>query len=142
MTGKGALPNAARTIRFMHFALFAGVAVMAIVLGIMRSQAHPSVTAGPAIGLMLSGMAVLALAVATALLRPRIAPRGSDQAPDDYWNTPSSRGSAMLLWAVIEGAGLIGVVGFYLTGHLAPIGVVVVALVLGALFRPAALEGH
>lgn len=141
MTGKGPLPAAARTMRMIHAAMFAGVAVMAIVLGVVRNRVPPAVGGAAGIGVILSGVAVVALAIAAALLRPRVAPRGSDQAPDEYWSNPSTRGSAMILWAVIEGAGLMGVVSFYLTGHFAAVAVVALALAAGALFRPAALEG-
>jgi hypothetical protein len=91
--------------------------------------------------LVLAGVSVVLLAVAVSVLRPRVPERGPEQAPDQYWNEPRSRGSAIMLWASIEGAGLVGVVGYFLTGGTAP--AVAFALAFGSLvlLRPERLEG-
>ncbi len=135
------LPNAARLIRLTHLALFGGVGLLAVILTYLRMRPMPdAVQQSSSVGVAMTIAGVLALAVASALVRPRIPSRAPGQGADAYWNDVRVRTTAMILWAMVEGAGLLGALGYYLSGLLAPAGVLLLAMVAGVLFRPSALE--
>lgn len=137
----GTPPDRAMLIRLIHAALFTGTVLIGVVLFIARARATPAPIGNTTLGLALAGAAVLAIVIAVTQLRARVAPRGSDQSPGDFWSDQRTNAAAMLLWAVLEGAALLSIVGFYLSGSAIPIGVAVVAVVIGIVLRPATLEG-
>ncbi len=136
------LPGPARGVRILHGALLAGCTTAGIVLSVFRQIApSPPAAAGPLIGYVLSGAALLLLAIAAIGVRPRFPTRRSDQSADAYWGPAEIRGSAIFLWAGIEGAALLGWLGYLLTGSLADAAAGVVALVVLFVYRPSRIEG-
>lgn len=135
-------PSPGRTIRLIHFAMFFGTLLVGVVALVVttRPGAAPA-SQPPMLGFLLTGAGVLSMAIAIAVLRPRFAGRGSTESGDSFW-TPARSAAAMPIWALIEGGALVGVVGYFLTRMWAPLTLVPVALLLGVLTRPAALEGR
>ena len=136
------LVNPARTVRILHGALLAGLvlvgATFALMLRLGHSQSFPS---APTIGLVLAGLGVILLAVAATVLRPRLPEGRPDQSAVAYWAAADTRGSAIVLWSVVQAAGLIALIGYLLTGAIVPLTVGALALATLFLLRPSRLEG-
>jgi len=132
----------ARLVRILHLALLVGMTLCGAVLYFVRRMPHaPSIGGIPALALAFAVVPVLLLVVALAVLRPRVPERPTGQDADAYWSELGSRGASLVLWATIEGAGLVGAVGYYLTGATAPAVAFGLALAALVLFRPGRLEG-
>ena len=134
--------STARAMQVLHAVLLAGLLVVAAVFVIIQGRAVlPADGTATIIAYALTGLALIALIVATLVLRPRIVPRGSTPA-DEYWSTPVHRSAALLLWMVTEAAGWIGGMGYLLTGNPVPAAVGALAIASLALQSPARLTEH
>jgi hypothetical protein len=137
------LANAARIVRVLHTALLGGLFVSAAMLYLVRRVSPPpSLGDGPMLAIVLGAVSVVLLGIAMSVFRPRVADPQPGQSADTYWKDASSRGAAIVLWATIEGAGMVGAVGYFLTGSVFP--AIAFALALGALavLRPARIDGN
>lgn len=122
-----AQPAAAVTARIVHFSLLMGAVAVTVVLGAVRALRPPM--EGPAALLpVLVGVAVATTALAFAL-RSRLPPRAPGSSADDWW--AANLRSAILIWALLESAAMIGAV-FYLIG-VGTSGLVVAAAALALL---------
>ena len=137
----GNAPDRALLVRLVHLSLFTGTALVGVVMFMMRARMDPPPSVDLTLGLALAGVAVLAIAIALTQLRQRITPRESTQSPADYWGDARTRVAAMIFWAVLESAGLLGVVAYYLSGSPIPLGVAIVSVIVGFVMRPAVIEG-
>ena len=126
----------------MHFALTAGVTLAGAVCILLVRFQHLSFGISRDVGLMLPGIGVGLVALASTFARRRIPERRFDQSPDTFWANPDATGGAIVLWALIEGAGLVGWVGYLLTGVTAAAVAAVIAIGALLVFRPARLEGE
>jgi len=106
------LANAPRVVRILHTALLGGLILSGATLYLARRLSQP----------------------------PPPPERRSEQNPEAYW-TDASRAAAIVLWTAIEGAGLVGAVGYFLTAAAAPTVAYALALAALVLFRPGRLEG-
>lgn len=134
-------PLNARAMRLIHAALTLGPLLTGIVFTIVRRTSPlPVLPQASAISLALTIAAIVMLAVALTVLRPRIPQQPAEQSADAFWGDAQARMSALTLWAVVEGATLLAGVGYLLTGAPAP----TLALVLGIVtlwsLRPKRLE--
>lgn len=121
------LPNA-RVMRVIHLALTLGLALAGVVFFIMRRvQQPPALVQSPVVGIALAVAAVSTLVVAVTVVRPRVPLQAPQQTADMYWGDATVRLTVLFLWVAVEGAGLLGAVGYILTGATAP----AIALVLG-----------
>jgi hypothetical protein len=136
----GSPPDRALLVRLIHLSLFVGTALMGVVMFIARGRLDPPPSVDPTLGLALAGVAVLGVAIALTQLRQRIPARNSDQSPADYWGHERVRSAALIFWAVLEGAGLLGVVAYYISGSAIPLGVAVISVIVGFVMRPAVFE--
>jgi len=132
---------AARGVRILHAALAIGLSVVAGTFVFVLRSLGPSLPNTPLIGYATAGLGLANLAVAAGFFRPRIPQRRTDQSPDDYWVTTEARAAAIVIWAMIEGAGLISLVGYLLTGNVVPAAVAALAIVTLIVLRPSRLEG-
>lgn len=131
----------ARVARILHFALVAGLALVGVTFfALLRVQGR-SLGGGPDVGYVLAAVAALLLVVTQTVLRRRMPERRFDQSPDDYWGSPDIRGASILLWAVIDGSGLLAWVGYVLTGGVAPAVAALLSIATLVLYRPSRLEG-
>lgn len=121
--------------------LLAGLAVSGTAFLVVLRMAHGPVMRGvPVVGLALAGCAVAVLGTAVTVLRARVPSRSPAQAPDAYWEDAGTRAAALVLWAVIEGAGLLAAVGYLVSGGMVPAAVFAAALGTIALLGPGRLE--
>ena len=133
----------ARAVRLMHGAMTAGCVLAGGVFVLVRRLGTGPTLAGHAtIGVVLAGASVALLAVATALVRPRLPERIASQTAEVYWTAAETRGPAILLWATVEGAALVSLVGYLLTGGALPAAAAGLAILALILFRPSRLEGE
>lgn len=131
--------NQSRVMLILHAALATSLCLTLVVLAVARDRA-PLALAVPAMaGLVLGAIAAAILGVAYAVLRPRFPKRATDQSEDDYWSTSETRVSAIILWALVEGAGLLGGVGYFLTGRILAVAVAAAAVFVLLAFRPVQL---
>ena len=131
----------ARALRIMHGALAAGVVLVGAVILLLVRVRGQAIWGGPTLGTALAVASALLLVVAALVLRPRIPDRNLQDSPETYWAMPRSRGAAIILWAVTEGASLIGWVGYLLTGATLPMVAGLLATVMLIWYRPSGLEG-
>jgi len=137
------LANSARVFRIIHAALTVGlVLVGGTFFLLLRVRRWQSLGGAPAIGLVLGALGAGLLVVAATVLRPKVPPRRFDEAPETYWMAMETRAPAIILWCVVQAAGLLGLIGYVLTGR--PLAAAAGALALAALvlFRPSRLEGE
>lgn len=137
------LPNAARVVRILHAALLGGLFMAGAILYLVRRfSSPPSVGDEPTFAIVFAVMSVGLLGIALSVLRPRVPDPRPGQDSDAYWSDARSRGAAILLWATIEGAGMLGAVGYFLTGSIGP--AIAFALALAALgsLGPARMGGN
>jgi hypothetical protein len=121
------VPNA-RAMRLIHLALTLGLTLAGVVFFIVRRvQQLPPLVQSPAVGIALTVAAASALVVAVTVVRPRVPEQAPEQTRDSYWEDATVRMTVIVLWAAVEGAGLLGAVGYLLTGATAP----AIALALG-----------
>lgn len=134
------LPNA-RAMRVLHVALTLGLTLAGVMVFIMRRvQELPPLVQSPAVGIALAVAAISALVVAVAVVRPRMPPQSPEQTPDTYWGDATVRTTALVLWAAVDGAGLLGAVGYLLTGATAPLIALVIGIVTLATLGPRRFE--
>jgi hypothetical protein len=131
----------ARAVRVMHFALVTGVVLAGGVFAFLVQVRGLTLAPLPRVATITAAVSIGLLAVAVLFLRRRILTRPFNETPDAYWARPEHRGAAIVLWAVTEGAALLGLIGYLLSGALAPAVAAVLATVTLAVFRPAHLEG-
>jgi len=135
------LANAPRVVRILHTALLGGLILSGATLYLARRLSQPPpVGEARVLTLVLAVVSVGVLVIAVGMLRPRVPERRSEQNPEAYW-TDASRAAAIVLWTAIEGAGLVGAVGYFLTAAAAPTVAYALALAALVLFRPGRLEG-
>ena len=104
-------PAAGVTARIIHFALQLGAVAVTVVLAAVRAT-RPPVKGPPALLPVLLAAAVATVALAFAL-KSRLPRRATGTSADDWW--AANLRSAILIWALLESAAMIGAV-FYLIG--------------------------
>jgi hypothetical protein len=80
------------------------------------------------------------IGIGLAFLRRRIRTRRFDQSIEQYWSDSQVRSSSIVLWATIEGAGMLSWVGYLMTGGIAPAAIGLLSLVVLVGLRPVRLE--
>jgi hypothetical protein len=134
-------PPNARAMRMIHLALALGLTLCGVVFFIVRqAEQLPALVQAPAVGIALTVAAISALVVAVTVVRPRVPEQAPEQTPDMYWGDATVRMTVMVLWAAVEGAGLLGAVGYLLTGATAPAIALVIGIVTLATLGPGRFE--
>lgn len=132
--------SAARGARILHLALAGGLALVGGVFLVLESAAGGPLS-GPRIpGVAFAVVSVAQIVIALGWFRQRVRPRAFSQSVEDYWSSADIRGAAIVVWALLEGAGLFSWVGYLLIGGIVPAATAVLALVLLVGVRPSRLE--
>lgn len=128
-------------MRTLHLALVGGCAMVGVAFGFLIGvQKVPAIVPAPIAGNMLALAGAVCLAVGGGILRPRVPDATSGQEPEAFWAPQQTRGSAILLWAVIEGGVLLGWVGLLVSHVTPPALVAILGLVFLWKYRPASLQ--
>jgi len=128
-------------MRTLHASLVLGVILVGAVFFFLLRTIPPSFPRASMLSFVTAGLGLGNIAAALGVFRSKIPQRAIDQAPEDYWTSNEVRGIAIVMWAIIEGGGLVAWVGYLLTGTPVPAGVGVLAIAALILVRPSRLEG-
>lgn len=108
-------------VRILHRSLGTGLVLVAAAVLVLRylgvSPMSSTDSATPPIAYTLSGCAVVLLAVALSVFKPRAPGRLPGQSVEEYWSTTGVSERVFLVWFVFEGAGMLAAVGYLLTGE-------------------------
>ena len=135
-------PAATANTPTLHRFLGIGLVLVATVFlaltygGIAPVLAADGVT--PKVAYAFAAVAVVLVAVALLLCKPRVPNRGPGQSVDEYWSTPEVSEKVMLVWFLLEGAGTLAGVGYLLTGELVTAIAMGLAIVVFWMFGPSA----
>ena len=69
------------------------------------------------IAYIFSGIAAVLILVALLVFKPGVPERQPGETMDAYWTTQATVMKIMRVWFVLEGAGVMATVGFFMTGH-------------------------
>ena len=114
------------TMRVIHGAFVAGVVLFAIVVyAIVRPQWTSEPLPRVAVTTLL-GVSLAASALSLLFLRARVPRRSTDESADLFWTRASV--PALIAWAALEGAALLGIINYLLNGSTAALGTAAIAL--------------
>ena len=101
----------------LHRSLVTGLLMLTGVMIVLRSgdMGPRSSGANQMLGYVLSALSFVLVAVAMLLLKPRVPARGPRQTIEEYWSSAMSR--ILPMWFVMEAAGLIAIVNYFLTAQ-------------------------
>jgi hypothetical protein len=131
----------ARAFRIMHSALVAGVVLLGAAVFFLVRVREQALGGRRQLATILAAVSIGVVGIAAVFLRPRIPERSAQDSPQVYWGATPGRSAVIMLWAVTEGASLIGWVGYLLTGATAPALAAILATVVLIWYRPSRLEG-
>jgi hypothetical protein len=109
------------TTPLLHRFLGIGLVILAALffalrtLGLAPELGHDSVTR--VMAYTLSGCGAGLAAVALLVFKPRVPDRSSGQSVEQYWSTPEVSTKVVPVWFLLEGAGTLAAVGYFLTGE-------------------------
>jgi hypothetical protein len=122
------------TVPMLHRFLGIGLLTVAAALlllkyfGIAPGLRADSVTR--LIAYSLSGIAVVLAAVALVVFKPRVPERSAAQSVEEYWSTPEVGSKVLPVWFLLEGAGTIAAVGYFLSSE--PVAAVAMGVLIAA----------
>jgi hypothetical protein len=132
--------SVALTTRFIHGSLIAGVVIFGLIVQfIFRQQTTPQPSLPPIVVTLIPGVS-LALCAAALFLRRIVPRRASDESADLFWQRVLA--PAMIVWAVLEAAGLIGVIGYWMGDSVPALGAAAASVVVSIFLNPTVLEAR
>ncbi len=110
--------NAATPVT-LHLFLGIGLVTVSLAFFVLRYLGFQLMhdTVPPIVAYVLSGLSVVLTALALVIFKPRVPDRSPGQSVDEYWSTPEVVARIMTVWFLLEGAGTIAAVGYFLTGE-------------------------
>jgi hypothetical protein len=114
----------------LHRSLLTGQLILTGVMVVLRTgDASARLSSdNQMLGYGLSALSLVLVAVAVLLLKPRVPVRKPRQPVEEYW--ASVTGTILPMWFVMEGAGLLAIVGYFLTGQT--VAAAAIAISIGA----------
>jgi hypothetical protein len=115
----------------LHRFLGIGATGLAIVMVLLRVNAGPLPADDPflsGMGYAFATISLILIAVAVLVLSRRVPERRLGQSVDEYWATPAVLAPVNLVWFVSEGAAILSIVGYFMTGQLAPAATMVMGI--------------
>lgn len=129
-------PDPVPPIRLIHASLPVGVLLLlAVTLALRPAPAVAPDSAVPFV-LLAAGAAALIMAL---VLRGRLGARNTAEPAAAWWQANLT--PAIIVWSLIEGGAMLGVVGYWVTGRPALLALPAAGLVLFLLTAPSRLEG-
>lgn len=117
--GGDAGPTSQANPALLHW--FLGIGLVLVVAALVTAR-QMGIGTGDAdasmrtVGYALAAVSFVQAAVALLLLKPRVRARGPGQSPAQYWADRNVAAAAFRVWFLIEGAGIIAAVGYFLSG--------------------------
>ena len=121
--------NPALLHRFLGIGLVIVAAALVIVReSTMTGESAQGISPLPAYGA--AGAGAVMMAAALMLLKPLVPRRRAGQTTTAFWSDPATAAKAFRFWFILEGAGVIGAVSYFLGGG--PYAAVIIAAVVVA----------
>jgi hypothetical protein len=114
----------------LHRSLLTGLLMLSGIMIVFKSGVlgpRPA-DVNETLGYALAALSVALVAVALLVLKPRVPVRQPRQPVEQYWSSAMS--TVLPLWLVMEAAGLIAIIGYFLGGQA--IAAVAIAVSIGA----------
>jgi drug/metabolite transporter (DMT)-like permease len=84
---------------------------------------------GPTLTYAFAGIGVALLIYALLIVKPRTPVRDPSQSVDQFWATPGNAAKVLRVWFTLEGAAMMSVIGYLITG--APLVAIVMIVAIG-----------
>jgi len=127
----------------LHRLLGIGLVILAGAMVIMRYagglEAAPNDTLLPAY--VTSGVSFLMCAAALMFLKPLVPRRGAGKPIAAYWADPDVAPKALRLWFILEGAGVMASVSYFLGGGMVAVALIVLVVAVYWLNGPRVFAG-
>ena len=133
-------PGVAATTRVIHAAMISGVVILGVLVQTILRKNATDFPPLPTILVSVIPILSVVLCAAALLLRQIVPRRPSDASADLFWS--KALAPAMIVWAVVEAAALVGIVGYWLGGSKPALGAAVVALAVFVFLNPRGLEAR
>jgi hypothetical protein len=114
----------------LHKLLGIGLVILALAMVIARHSAGDSPDASPLPAYAIAGISLVMLGAALMLLKPLVPRRHAGQTVAAYWTDPAVVPKALRVWFILEGAGVMASVSYFLGGG--PYAAVVIAAATAA----------
>lgn len=133
-----------QSVRMIHRALLSGLLVISAAFLFIALGRHnaPLMTAGDTtslVGDVLAACGIMLIVLGLFILKPRVPLRSSGEDDAAYWRM--AIGPVIVVWAVVEGSGIIAAIGALLTRSPAPALAVAIAIGCLILLGPSHFEG-
>jgi hypothetical protein len=134
-------PNQANPA-LLHKLLGAGLVIMAVAMVIARHSVGDAPEGSRMAAYVLAAVGAVMLAVALMFLKPLVPRRHAGQTVAAYWTDPAVVPKALRVWFILEGAGVLASVSYFLGGG--PYAAVVIAAAIAAYWMngPAVFENE
>jgi len=124
-------PSPPVTLPLLHRFLGIGlVTTVAILVFVRNLGLAPPASWGSPIAYVFPGASVALFAVSFLVFKPRVPQRPMGEPVEQYWSTPQVVAKVLPIWFLMEGAGIIAAVGYFLTGE--PVSALVAGLAIVA----------
>jgi hypothetical protein len=118
MTSSQTTPSTPGTWPLLHrflgigLVLVAGALVVARLSGVLGESGIDV----PIIGYGLAAVSFIMMTTALVAVKPQVPERSPGQSPAQYWSRPEVASRVNLVWFLVEGAGVIASIAYFLTG--------------------------
>ena len=126
----------------LHKLLGIGLAIMAVAMIIARHSVGDSPHGSALPAYAIAGVSAVMLGAALMFLKPLVPRRRAGQTVAAYWTDPAVVPKALLVWFILEGAGVLASVSYFLGGG--PYAAAVIAAAVAAYWMngPAVFENE
>jgi hypothetical protein len=122
----------------LHRSLLTGLLLLTGVMVVLRSgdTGAESFDDNEVLGYSFAALSFVLVAVALLFLKPRVRAREPKQPVEEYWSSVTP--TILPLWFVMEGAGMIAIVGYFLTGLIATAAAIGISIAVFIWYGPRA----
>lgn len=122
----------------LHRSLLTGLLLLTGVMVVLRSgdTGARSSDDNQVLGYSFAALSVLLVAIALLFLKPRVRAQEPRQPVEEYWASVTP--AILPMWFVMEGAGMIAIVGYFLTGLTAAAAAIGISIAVFIWYGPRA----
>ena len=106
----------------LHRFLGIGLVILLVTAAVMKTVGKvpllPPDDVTRTIAYIFSGISAALVLFALFVFKPAVPERRPGETTETYWTTQATVMKIMRVWFVLEGAGVMSIVGFFMTGHL------------------------
>ena len=124
--------TARATLPLLHRFLGIGILVLSATFAVLRyfeiGPVLPEGRVSFVLACLLSAIGVVLATITVLVVKPRVPDRAAGQPVEQYWATPAVGMRVVNVWFLLEGAGTLAAIGYYLTGQ--PVAAIATGLLL------------